>query len=227
MSDSGDNLIHGRITSGLTAGTLARRTIEFVRSQLPHWRDDPDRGHVEAEEALNGQLCKFLNVAARSDFPVAHFHHEERQTGRRRVDLSASADSNILVGHSKYQPFLVLEGKRLPAPATNREREYVIGRDRVSGGIERFKLGLHGRELNIAAIIGYVQRGSLPDWFVTINEWLTDLANSAEANWTIDELLAGFEHNPVARASVSSSTHARTNGVSNEIQLEHLWVDMT
>ena len=78
----------GRITAGIETNGLVTETVAFVRKQLPQWRDDPERREEQSEDKLNGQLCKFLDVHARKDFPMVHFHHEEYQTGRRRVDLS-------------------------------------------------------------------------------------------------------------------------------------------
>ena len=152
MSEAGHQT-HGQIAFGIEPGTVARKTLAFVQQQLPMWRDSPKRPPVEAEEELNSQLCKFLNVAARKNFSMAHFSHEERQTGNRRVDLAALPLQPTLIEgrlYSLFEPFLVLEGKRLPAPSRNREREYVTGADTTSGGIQRFKLGLHGAKLPCA-----------------------------------------------------------------------------
>ena len=219
--------LHGRITQGIEPRTLVRQTIGFVCSQLPRWRDDTEREPAEAEEALNGQLCKFLNVVSRSEFPMAHFHHEERQAKRRRVDMSAMPVSDILIGHSKYEPFLVMEGKRLPAPSTDRKREYVVGNEQSSGGIERFKLGLHGGALETAAMVGYVQRGSFADCHGSINVWIAELSAQKKSSWTNDKPLSDLEMNAVDRVASCQSEHSRVDAVSPRIQLEHLWIDMT
>src|ERR1017187_2676 len=149
----------GRLSHGPEA-TLVERTLEFVWSELPKWRDDPERPREDAEEALNSSLCKYLEVRSRTAFPMVYFQHEERQGARRRVDVSALPIEGQIIGatyHSKYDPFIVFEGKRLPAPSGDREREYVIGTEKPSGGIERFKLGLQGSTLNLVAMIAYVQ----------------------------------------------------------------------
>jgi len=146
----------GRITTGINANMLVGKTVAFVRQQLPEWRDDPNRVEEQAENRLNIQLCKFLEVRARNEFPMACFHHEEYQTGQARVDLSALPSRSVFIDarfHSIYDPFLVLEGKRLPAPSADREKEYLIG-NRRNGGMQRFKLGLHGADLSIAVMIG-------------------------------------------------------------------------
>jgi hypothetical protein len=170
--------------------------LEFVFAELARWRDDPDRAPEEAEERLNAQLCKYLNVAASHRFPMVLFSHEEKQTGTRRVDVAALPISGGFIGqtyHTIYDPFLVFEGKRLPAPSLSREREYVTGGTEKSGGIQRFKLALHGAQQKTAAIVGYVQTGDLEGWHSLINGWIRELASDTAAvdeKWSVDEQLA-------------------------------------
>src|SRR4051794_24713290 len=118
------------ITGDLVPNTLVDETLAFVRRELSGWRDDPERPEETAEEKLNLQLCKYLNVRARHDFPMAHFNHEEPQGPFRRIDLSVTPESIIVAGtraYTKYEPYLVMEGKRLPAPTKSRQQEYVTG----------------------------------------------------------------------------------------------------
>lgn len=223
----------GRITCGIELGTLVGQTMEFVRARLPDWRDDPDRQPQDSEEELNGQLCKYLNVTARHAFPMAHFHHEERQAKRRRVDLSVLPTEPMWVGtghHSIYEPFLVLEGKRLPAPSRDREREYVTGLEKRTGGMQRFKLGLHGASLRTAAMIGYVQRGSTRDWHQTINGWIMDLAVRPGADicpWGKEDRLQELREDSQRAVATCHSSHPRTVTTHSEsIALYHLWAVM-
>jgi len=222
----------GRITEGPTA-SLVERTLEFVFSELGAWRDDPSRPLEVAEERLNAQLCQCLNVAALDRFPMVLFHHEEKQAGRSRVDMSAHPKSGTVVGstyYSIYSPFLVFEGKRLPAPSADREREYVSGRTRKSGGIQRFKLGLHGSQHTKAAIVGYVQSGSLREWLSKLNGWIGDeVEDSSQTgeDWKLAEQLLAFKEDTNLRVASSASTHARDkSAVSPEIQIHHFWVVM-
>jgi hypothetical protein len=220
----------GRISNG-PPETLVKRTLEFVWEQLPKWRDDPDRAPQEAEERLNAQLCKFLNVASRDLFPMIHFSHEEKQTGARRVDMAA-LPSGRFIGHTYtiYDPFLVFEGKRLPAPSRIREREYVTGGTRKSGGIQRFKLALHGAQHTTAAMIGYVQKHDAVRWRSAINQWICELAEDPTVvaeQWSMNEQLLDLAINEVLRISITSSTHKRSKpAVSSHIRIHHLWIEM-
>jgi hypothetical protein len=222
----------GRISKGPT-DTLVVRTLEFVRAEISGWRDDPDRTPEEAEERLNAQLCKYLNVAASHRFPMVHFSHEEKQTGTRRVDMSALPIFGGFIGqtyHSIYEPFLVFEGKRLPAPSGSREREYVTGGAKKSGGIQRFKLALHGAQQTTAAMIGYIQKDDPGSWRSVINRWIRDLANDATAldeQWSEDEQLSDLTTDKALHIASSSSTHKRSKrAISTDIRILHLWVVM-
>lgn len=204
-------------------------TLAFVYSQLAIWRDKPHREVQESEEALNGQLCKHLNAAARREnFSMAHFHHEERQGDRRRVDLSAQPIEETTIAGRAYQddqPFLVFECKRLPADRKSREREYVTG-DNSNGGIQRFKLGLHGATLSRAAMIAYVQRSTCSEWLDMINDWIKELAESLDVSWSESERLMEIEACLAKRSLRSVSSHSRVISGAARIELTHLWIEM-
>lgn len=223
---------HGRITLGIPADAAALKTLEFIERHLAAWRDDPDRPRAERERELNGQLCKFLNVAAKqSDFAMIHFHHEEPQGVWHSTDFSANlTDADWIEGrqYTKYEPILVLEGKRLPAPSSVREREYITSEagEKPGGGVQRFKLGLHGAKLSIAGIIGYVQAEACADWFARVNRWVDALASSDDPLWSRDDKLGAFSQDSVARVSRCESEHPRESGASLIIRLTHLWVQM-
>jgi hypothetical protein len=222
----------GRISEG-PADVLVERTLEFVHAELAGWRDDPDRADEDAEERLNAQLCKYLNVAASHRFPMVLFSHEEKQTGTRRVDMSVLPVSGGFIGqtyHSIYDPFLVFEGKRLPAPSRRREREYVTGGTDKSGGIQRFKLALHGAQQGTAAIIGYVQKDQLEHWHLIINQWIRELAADTtivDEKWFPEEQLADLVTDHARHIASASSRHKRCEiAISPEIRIRHLWVMM-
>lgn len=222
----------GQITYGITLKTIVLETIAFVREQLPAWRDDPNRQKEQSENKLNLQLCKFLNTRARNDFPMVRFDHEEYQTGRRSVDLSASlAESKVIEAttYSIYDTILVLEGKRIPAPSPDREKEYVIGATsgKISGGIQRFKMRLHGAGQDLAAMIGYVQVRTPRYWQKKINEWIIQLSSDSvedDCIWTETETLKSLTAD-IQKGIVSyCSMHNRISG--NNIEIHHLWIVM-
>lgn len=220
----------GRLAPSAVQASLIEQTIEFVWKCLTPWRNDPDRPFAEGEEELNAQFHNFLQSCANETFPMVLFQHEQRQEGRRRVDLSAKPATKIIiegVTYTKYQPILVIEGKRLPAPSKIREREYVSGGQNLSGGIQRFKLGLHGKEHATVIILGYLQQGELQEWHSCINEWISDLASNAPSDWGNHELLAAFSHHCKGQKARTSSVHPRLKECKTpEIQILHFWIQM-
>ncbi len=233
MGNTGEQ-ITGKITSGLAPGTLATKTIDFVQEQLPLWRDDPNRPDEQSENRSNLHLCKFLDVKARNEFPLIRFDHEEYQSGLRSVDISASPITEVIIGASLYtiyDPVIVFECKRLPAPSPEREKEYVTGViNHKNGGIQRFKLGLHAADHDIAAMIGYLQKGSASDWHDKINKWIVQLSSGVIADvcvWNISEMLEKLEVDSSKGIASCRSTHDRSGSVkNNKILIHHLWIKM-
>ena len=224
----------GKIRSGAVEDSLIQSTIEFVWENLALWRDDPDRPQEAAEEALNAQLANFLGAKANREFPMVQFQHEQRQTGQRRVDLSAKSTAPVIICgtyYSIYRPFTVIEGKRLPAPDPAREKEYVTGGEKRSGGIQRFKLGLHGADHEKVMIIGYIQKGNPQGWKRLINQWILDRAASTHCkneHWSITEKLPDLIHVSPKKTSRTTSLHSRKGGVvSPNLEITHLWIEMT
>ena len=163
---------------------------------------------------------------------MIRFDHEEYQIDQRRVDISASPAKSIFLEakpYTIYDPILVLEGKRLPTPSSSREKEYVTGLtpEKISGGIQRFKLGLHGAKLNLAAIIGYVQGHSVCHWHKKINGWISELTSNQIGDgciWNVNEALKPFEEDKTKGIANYHSVHRRTFG--NKIDIHHLWIVM-
>jgi hypothetical protein len=224
----------GNITSGLESCTLVARTIQFVQEELVRWTDRSDRAAAIKEGTLNSQLCKHLDASARERFPLVQFHHEEGQGKKHSVDLSAGFTAGTHLDgnyHSIDDPFLVFECKRLPAPAKNRSREYASNRPAAGGGIQRFKLGLHGARFNKAVMIGYIQNKDSTYWHGEVNTWILELASEEQLQaevWNDTEILDHLQISPEGKLSRSDSTHSRVGDcVSATIEIVHLWVVMS
>ncbi len=225
----------GKITSGIKFRTFQLTIINFVFQQLPIWRDDPDRLLEQSEPKLNSQLSKFLDLQARKIFPMIYFGHEELQYGSRHVDISALPDEKMIIEaqtYTKYDPVLVIECKRLPARSSKYEKEYVTGPTpgKISGGIQRFKLGLHGAKHNLAVMIGYLQSHTNHHWYAKINSWILELVKDPIGDgcvWIAGETLKAFEANTSNGICRYHSIHSRTGEiVNNEIEIHHLWIAM-
>ena len=223
----------GRITSGVKLRASVFEIVNFISVQLPVWRDDPDRVDEQSEHKLNAQLSKFLNYRAREYLPMFRFDHEEPQQGNRSIDISVSPEAKAVIEartYTIYDPVLVIECKRLPAPSPDREKEYVTGPSlgRITGGIQRFKLGLHGATHNLAAIVGYIQDYIEEGWIDTINEWIKELAAKPLGDgcvWADDEILNLYEYNIISRVGKCKSRHRRST-CSRKIEIYHIWISM-
>lgn len=214
------------------------QALRFVRHQLPIWRDDPQRPQDASEKRLNFSLCNHLN-RFRADHPMFQFEHEAPQMGRRTIDIGVlGTDESTLIGtrvYSSYEPFFVIEAKRLPAPpGKDREREYVTGTARNSdsptGGIQRFKLGLHGAGVETAAMVGYIESGLPPQWIRAINQWIRELAAATptdDCQWSESDALQTGRVDAARGISTSTSVHTRSSAcVTDSISLHHLWIVM-
>lgn len=218
----------GQLDKSAICDTLIDKTIDFIWSSLVPWKNDTARPFVEAEEELNGQFHDFLQSRALNDFPMVFFRHEQGQEGRRKVDLAAKPTQSVIIQgipYSIYQPIIVIEGKRLPAPAKPREREYITGGEKISGGIQRFKLGLHGKAHETVIILGYIQKDTPQDWYDRINTWLSDLAKTHSDDWSDDEKLLDFQAGNSGEQAKSTSFHPRVKGcASDNIRILHFWI---
>ena len=203
---------------------LAESIIIFVYKHLSNWRDELKLLYNESEVYLNADLSKYLNNYARESEEMYQFSHEEPQGNRRSIDIAA-----CLYSKEHYrEPIIVFECKRLPPPdSTRRKDEYVTGHKEITGGIQRFKLEVHGKEHEIVGMIGYVQTGTCSEWQETINNCIDDLCNGSDEHglsWTKDEHLNTVERDEKEGKSHSKSIHPRLT--IPDIIIHHLWVNM-
>ncbi len=235
MNEAKQSKFLNRITRGpLQNDRIIPKTLEFIQTQLPQWRDDPNRPANESEKSLNSTLCDFLEHRRRDMLPMARFKHESPQQGIRTVDIGVHGTSEeVLVGvstYSFYEPFLVIECKRLPSlGGKHREQEYVAGYTKTgspTGGIQRFKLGLHGKNVNTAVLIGYIQCNVPKHWHKTINNWIRELSKRIQKDglsWN-DDQLSKLTVNQVGTYCMESK-HPRMSDES-PIEIHHYWVPM-
>lgn len=214
--------------------TLVPQTLSFVLAQLPAWRDDPARPAHSNENQMNSSLCDFLATQSRTNFPMVRFKHQDLQTTTHTVDLGVHGLEKITIvdthGYSIYQPFLVIEAKRLPAPSKDREREYVAGAGKPSGAIERFRLGLHGAGVETAAIVGYIESETPEYWHSTVNRWISTTftrTGAQSCTWAKADELSNLAFDEECGTSSSESNHERVGKCcTRSIMIRHLWVVM-
>jgi hypothetical protein len=209
--------------------------IEFIADELPRWRDRSDRPAGTAETHLTSLLCAHLNSAARHstgwDFLQFRIEEPDEQHKGRKIDLiPAPCDATVWIGgrrHTDFDTLLPIECKRLPTPKEkNRDiREYVVNRYASTGGIQRFKAGHHGSAHKLAAMIAYVQEGTLLYWKNRVANWIKRLAKGGQPGWTVDDVLYLERNDETRQIAVFYSSHARDKGLE-QIELRHLWLKM-
>jgi hypothetical protein len=144
-----------------------------------------------------------------------------------RVDIAALArdGGGVVINGSACaggQRFLAIEAKRLPAPASNREREYLTGE---RGGVSRFKQGIHASDLTTVGIIAYVQRHAFDYWKRALNGWVDELiaASTPDLPWDEQDRLELEDASPRLARFRSSNLRVSDN---QRLTMRHLWVQL-
>ena len=121
---------------------------------------------------------------------------------------------------------MAVEAKRLPSPPPkSRQREYLIGSGKRKGGLERFKLGLHGKHASSWAMLGYVQIQDFSSWHAMVNSWVDDLVQKGHplGIWQTSEKLK-----LIAKGKETARFTSRLNrvfdGRQDDIEIAHIWV---
>lgn len=216
--------------------TFLCELVNFIKDELPQWRDRTDRKKVTSETSLTSQLCAHLNSAARRSkgWDILQFRTEETDTknGSRKIDLApAPCNTNIWIDgrcHADFDHLMPIECKRMPTPKgrDRDEREYVISQYSSTGGIQRFKAGHHGSNHRIGAMIGYVQDKSGAFWSKKVKEWIEELIKAKQKGWSAKDFLQPEDDDAALKLYTLRSYHER-EGSLPEIELCHLWIEMT
>lgn len=216
--------------------TAKRQLVCFIASQLPLWRDDPERSHEISETKLTSQLCVYLNEAARFSGGWSHIQFSvekfDESSGGRKIDLAPSPFGATLIikkrRYTRYDTIFPIECKRLPTPKnSNRDsREYVFTQHGTTGGIQRFKFGHHGASHNFGAMIAYVQENSFSHWASMINGWIDELSRAEGPPWICADRLQIINHKEKGEGVCHlKSKHSRTKRLP-DIELQHLWIQI-
>lgn len=226
----------GKLEPGLhRPRTWITALIDFIAAELPLWRDRADRRAATSETELTSQLCGHLNGVARKSpgWDALQFRVEEpdeRQRGRR-IDLVAAPAGEIIwiegKRHSDFDPLLPIECKRLPTPSgrDRDKREYLRVARGSTGGVQRFKAGLHGAAHEHGAMVAYIQAGDIGTWSAQIDRWIRALVRARVADWQANDRLQFGRHDPDLKLALLSSTHDRAAGLQ-PIALTHLWIEV-
>ena len=216
---------------GPSPSTQFNLVVDLVKQSLPLLAASAMKDSIHSEDGLNSLLSLFISKAARKEdlpFIVQHQSMEElTRGGSPAPDIGIHLD--IVDDVDPPPRITVFEGKRLTTSlGLQRRKEYVIGHDEKGkhipcGGIERFKLSIHGRELNHAAMIGYIQENTPGNWHGQINSWILELSQQQEApKWSEVEQLT-----PIATRGRISESASVVYRQADTLHLTHLWINLT
>ena len=202
--------------------------VEFLKTHLPQFAKSILNANIENENGLNSRLSRFITNAAAQEifFPERESMEDETRGNSPAADIG----TYLRVDDIGIDPPLitVFEGKRLTTKLpSKRRREYVIGHKKGGkqihcGGIERFKLAIHGGKLNHAGMIGYLQDGTPDSWREKVNSWICDLCGQPfDLAWSEREQLTPQKTD--GRVTEFSSV---VNRADSELHLTHLWIDL-
>jgi hypothetical protein len=216
-------------------GTARYALLDFIAEELPRWRDHPERKPETSETRLTDQLCSYLtSVTRKSDgWSWIQFRTEvpDEVEGQRAIDLAAKPCGAIVIiedrRHTQFQSLLPIECKRLPTPRERGrdEREYVITSPGTTGGIQRFKFGLHASVHQLGAMIAYVQEMTFSHWLNKVNGWIQALSTGADSAWSDSDALLLLTEDSAKGLCLLQSDHKR-EGQPEKCQLRHLWIKM-
>lgn len=234
LADIPQNIGSGKLMHGIEMDSSIKSVIEFIEIHFAEFANKV-RGETTAnEKALTDKLCKYLNRNV-GNYPF-YFHHENVENPASgispQIDIGTLSEKETLVigdrSYGEFDSFFSIEAKRLPTPGQNREKEYVVGFDKPSGGIERFKKRIHGNNLKYAAIIGYIQEENANHWYLKINDWIGELITSYPNIWNQDDkLIKGTSMLIGLNKFYSKNLRSGLNSKKNDsINLLHFWINL-
>ncbi|KYG71177.1 hypothetical protein EV198_3553 [Roseivirga ehrenbergii] len=234
LADRIENIGNGNLSEGVEIDASIKAVIEFIETHFSGFSEKVKGEITASEKALTDKLCKYFNRVA-GPYPF-FFHHENVENHSSgmspQIDIGTlSREEQITVGdrnYAEFDSFFSIEAKRLPTPGQNREKEYVIGHDKPTGGIERFKKGIHGKRLGYAAIIGYVQKEDFDFWFLQINDWIEELVKTSQGEWIVDDKLRRLtvqNGNQLAKFQ-SDNIRLPAKSKTDKIKLLHFWITL-
>ena len=220
---------------GIEDNKAREKVIQFIISCLPEFQNH--FLNIDNEDGLTQELVYILDNNSRHQVPLYGFSREHMEYTSKgnspQDDIGVRGIQGIIIDTISYannKPFMVFEAKRLDSKLDHqRKKEYVVGRLKDnkylnSGGIERFKKEIHGRDLNYVGMIGYLQTDNFDTWFNKINGWIEEEIISPSSKnliWSTQDILLENQKNSLYY-TYNSQHKCRTK----EIHMCHIWVNV-
>jgi hypothetical protein len=223
-----------------------QETLPLCMKYLPGFADGTIKKKGEKELAVS--LCKRLIAFGDDKGVLFTFFNEDPDINKKSRTDDMAVIPSVGMAYLKVGPhyydcedqLYIIEAKRLPPPPSragqdDRSREYVISdwehcsylKKSRTGGIERFKEGLHGGAFARSAMVAFVQQGTPDGWLEKVNSWIDELVGKTipthKACWGKDDLLRPLSGSAKAGLSEFQSKHFRPPG-RGHISLRHYWL---
>jgi len=188
-----------------------KKILSFLRITLPECAKKLAGAETvslatQKEDSISGQIVNLLN-------------DELRKASGYIFRFESKKGPDILIYAVPYQPFstelFIVEAKRLPSTSSQ---------DYVRTGIGRFKREEHGKQHEIAAMLGYVQENDFDYWYGKVNSWIDALTSKPdkEIKWTVEDRIRKKQ---IAAIGEYQSTHSRIE--KRPIILHHFWINLS
>ena len=172
----------------------------------------------EKEDRITDFIIHFFqgrkNIESDGYAPYDFRPQPTQKKSNRKPDIGVYLRAGIPV------TVIEIEAKILSSKSTH-NKEYVCGE---TGGIERFKRGLHSSHLTECGMFGYIQTNDADHWITKINNWIAELSDK-NAEWTKDEILQKSDSFSDSNVSKYHSRHHRLS--LSEIVLYHYFIDLS
>tara|TARA_R110000782_G_scaffold237188_1_gene323552 strand:- start:291313 stop:291984 length:672 start_codon:yes stop_codon:yes gene_type:complete len=196
--------------------------IESMKENVPHFKAYIASGYHKKKKLNEDELTQIYIEQAqilirKQDYPfnISSQYRDIYNLSKGFSDFYFYPNEQGISNTSIFS----VECKRLPAPETTREKEYVYGTSN-NGGIERYKTEKHGKGLNDCGLLGFIEKDNPNQWLTKINKWIIDIS-ATNKTWAIDETLSEIELQ-VDYCFLESIAHRKTS----DIKLVHLWINL-
>lgn len=202
------------------SSTLSVKDIcDFIYKCLVIYKDIYNEQLNIKETEQNQNLLDILDTESRNT--SFHFRNEMPQLVDKGIE--PKVDIGLLkITNYRRQLIFTIECKRLHCPPSQ-SKQYVVVKEKNTGGIERYKIESHGSFLPESAIVGYMEDSGFDFWFDKVNEWIENEATSDTTGfWNMNDKIKSTQIG--MEISQYQSEHNRKT--QPNIILYHFWVKM-
>ena len=179
-------------------------------------KDSDKENRISESLIRHFMLC--ITEQSNGYFPYYFGKNPTQPQSNRETDIG------VFVSIRSASPFPIIEFEaKILSSKNSHSKEYVCGE---TGGIERFKRGLHSSHLLECGMFGYIQNNNADHWETKINNWISELSDKnvdTTIHWTRDEIL--LKSDSFSNVNKYYSRHQRLS--LNEIILHHYFIDLS